>query len=257
MRQQILSAVIYLLSALIGVLAFAYPFLLPQVAAGEAHQNDAVVLTVILLVLCLSVLLIEVQGQTVSAKMVATLGVLVAVTSVLRFVEVAIPIPGGFSPIFAPIILVGFVFGARFGFLMGTLTLLASALMTGGVGPWLPYQMFTAGWVGLTAGWLPQPQNDKLTLGLLLSFGFVWGVVYGVIMNLYFWPYVAGDPATSWVYGAGLVDALKRYSAFYMLTSFGWDIARSGGNILLLLILGTPAIRALTRFRERFQFQYL
>lgn len=253
---RLLSTLIYFLSALIGVLAFTYPFLLPQIA-GEGQESDAAILTVVLLILCLSVLLVEVQGQAVSAKMVAALGVLVAITAVLRFIEVAIPVPGGFSPIFAPIILAGFVFGARFGFLMGTMTLLASALITGGVGPWLPYQMFTAGWLGLTAGWLPHPRHSKLALLMLLAFGFVWGMIYGVIMNLYFWPFAAGDSATSWAYGVGWREGLNRYAAFYLLTSLVWDLARSVGNIVLLLILGVPTIRALTRFKERLQFDYV
>ena len=103
-------------------------------------------MTTALVGLSVVALLVELQGRSLSAKTVAMLGVLVAVTSVLRFIEVAIPMPGGFSPIFAPILLSGYVFGGRFGFLMGSFTLLVSGLVTGTVGPWLPYQMFTAAW---------------------------------------------------------------------------------------------------------------
>ena len=155
--RRIVSGSIYAFSAAIGVLAFVYPFFLdarPTGPLGIAHGQDAPLVTTALVGLSLVALLVELQGQAISAKMVATLGVLVAITSVLRFIEVAVPMPGGFSPIFAPIILAGYVFGGRFGFLMGAFTLLVSGLITGGVGPWLPYQMFTAGWVGLTAGWL-------------------------------------------------------------------------------------------------------
>ena len=123
---------------------------------GIAHDQDAPLVITALVGLALVALPVELQGQTISAKMVAMLGVLVAITSVLRFIEVAVPMPGDFSPIFAPIILAGYVFGGRFGFLMGAFTLLVSRLITGGVGPWLPYQMFAAGWIGLTAGWLPR-----------------------------------------------------------------------------------------------------
>ena len=255
-----LTTLIYFLSSLIGIVAFAYPFFLPEletVAASNTavRSSDAPVLTTLLLLLCLGVLLLEVQGQAVSAKIVAALGMLIAVTSALRFLEVAIPGPGGFSPIFAPIILAGYVFGGRFGFLMGAMTLLVSGLVTGSIGPWLPYQMFTAGWIGLTAGWLPkfgQPRWELVVLGL---FGFVWGVVFGAIMNLYFWPFVAGDAATSWEAGSGLREGLTRYGAFYLATSLIWDVARGVGNVLLLLVLGTPTIRALRRFRDRFQFE--
>ena len=256
--QNIFSQIIYLLSAVVGLIAFFYPFFIPQVQTPEfqaVRTGEAPLLTVVLLVLCLAVMVLEVQGESVSSKVVATLGVLVAVTSILRFIEVAIPAPGGFSPIFAPIILAGFVFGGRFGFLMGVMTMLTSALITGTVGPWLPYQMFTAGWVGLTAGWLPKFKDLRHSLVCLLVFGFGWGLLYGALMNLYFWPFVARDPATSWETGITLRDGLIRYGAFYMLTSFVWDLARSIGNVLLLLALGVPAIQALTRFKNRFQFE--
>ena len=157
-----LSAAIYALSTAIGVLAFVYPFVLDVRATGSlgvAHSQDAPLVTAALVGLALVALLVELQGQAISAKTVAMLGVLVAITSVLRFVEVAVPMPGGFSPVFVPIILAGYVFGSRFGFLMGAFTLLVSGLITGGVGPWLPYQMFASGWVGMSAGWLGKISN--------------------------------------------------------------------------------------------------
>jgi energy-coupling factor transport system substrate-specific component len=120
---EILSALIYLLTAAIGILAFAFPFILPQAAAGPEAQQIAStpLLTMTLLGLSLVAMLVEMQGEVVSAKIVAALGMMVAVGSVLRFLETAIPGPGGFSPIFVPIILAGYVFGSRFGFLMGTM----------------------------------------------------------------------------------------------------------------------------------------
>ncbi|MCI0577776.1 MAG: ECF transporter S component [Chloroflexi bacterium] len=263
--KHLLTVAIYGLSALIGLVAFAYPFFLPQLAqvsAATADESgfrlaDAPLLTAVLLALCLVVLLLEVQGQAINAKIVAALGLLSASTAVLRLLEAAIPGPGGFSLMFAPIILAGYVFGARFGFLMGTMALLVSALITGGVGPWLPYQMFTAGWVGLTAGWLPHLPPGRPALAMLAAFGFGWGLLFGAIMNLFFWPFVIGDSATSWRPGAGLGEALARYGAFYLATSLWWDLARSAGNVVLLLALGEPVIRALARFRYRFQYEVI
>jgi energy-coupling factor transport system substrate-specific component len=254
-----LSGAIYLLSGVIGLGAFAYPFFLPaaQLVSGDTFLSGtgAPLLTLMLLTLCLAALLVETQGEAVSAKFVATLGMLVAVTSVLRFIEVAIPGPGGFSPIFVPIILAGYVFGGRFGFLMGSLTLLASALITGGVGPWLPYQMFTAGWVGLTAGWLPHLKRPYLEVALLALFSLLWGILYGAVMNVYFWPFIAGQAALSWQPGAGWQAALTRYLAFYLATSLLWDLARGLGNVVFMLAVGLPVLRTLVRFRTRFHFE--
>ena len=281
--RRVASSAIYVLSAAIGVLAFLHPFFLkgrggatPPLPIGVAHGQDAGLVTLALVGLSLVALVVELQGQAISAKTVATLGVLVAVTSVLRFIEVAVPMPGGFSPIFAPIILAGYVFGGRFGFLMGVFTMLTSALITGGVGPWLPYQMFAAGWTGLTAGWLKQISKStnrqiakspnsggwmrgagdwRLEVVLLSVFAFVWGILFGAIMNIYFWPFTVGPAGQSWTPGAGLGETLARYAAFYVVTSLGWDLVRAGGNVALILLLGAPAIRALTRFQRRFNFE--
>ncbi len=270
--RRFISGAIYALSGTIGILALIYPFFVtvPARTGGTyAHSQDAPLLTAALVGLSVVALLVELQGQTVSAKTVALLGVLVAVTSVLRFLEVAFPMPGGFSPIFAPIIISGYVFGGRFGYLMGTFTLLASALITGGVGPWLPYQMFTAGWAGLTAGWLRKipllggdgsKDSENLEfgvrdLGSLCVFGFVWGLLYGVVVNVYFWPFAAGPVSQSWAPGIGVGETLARYALFYAVTSLSWDLLRAAGNVALILLLGTPMAKSLARFRRRFYFQ--
>ncbi len=251
-------------SALIGLIALLYPLVAPTlvnaVNHGETFDNGPgsssyALMTMALIGISLVALLLEVQGQTANAKIIAALGVLVAITSVLRFIETAVPGIGGFSPIFVPIILAGYVFGARFGFLMGTLSILTSALLTAGVGPWLPYQMFVTGWVGVTAGLLPHPKSDAQKIAILAGFSFIWGFLYGAILNLYFWPYVASEALLGISEAGGLADTLTSYGAFYMTTSFVWDLARSIGNIVLILAVGVPVIRALTRFRDRFQFE--
>ncbi len=266
--RRLVSGAIYGLSGAIGLLAFLYPFFLPA-TAQTSHGQDAPLLTAALVGLSVVALIVELQGQAISAKMVAMLGVLIAITSVLRFIEVAIPMPGGFSPIFAPIILSGYVFGGRFGFLMGAFTLLISGLVTGGVGPWLPYQMFTAGWAGLTAGWISgimdrvarlrgrhRPGRSlRLDVAVLCAFGFVWGLLYGAIMNVWFWPFAMGPAEQTWSPGTGLGETLARYTTFYLVTSLAWDLARALGNGALILLLGAPVVRALVRFRRRFYFE--
>jgi energy-coupling factor transport system substrate-specific component len=248
------SAAIYLLSSLLGALAFLYPFLDP------AHALQAPILTGALAGLALLALVLEVQGRALPARTVATLGVLVAIASLLRFVEVAIPGPGGFTPMFAPLILAGYVFGARFGFLMGAFSLLVSALITGGVGPWLPYQMFAAGWMGLSAGALGHlrpllQRGRRVELAVLCLFALVWGFLYGAIMNLYSWPFAAGPTNQYWSPGIGPSETLARYAAFYLATSFWWDVAGAVGNVLLVLALAPALTRAFSRFAHRLDVQ--
>jgi energy-coupling factor transport system substrate-specific component len=265
MRQRILSVAIYGLASGIGLVAFVYPFLIPlarEGTQGQAHVGDAPLLLTALVGLCFVVLLLEVQGQAVNAKFVALLGILVSMNAVLRFLEVAVPGPGGISPIFFLIVLTGYVFGGRFGFLMGALTLLVSALITGAVGPWLPYQMFVAGWIGMSAPLCRllvravRGEGRRREIVVLAAFAGVWGFVFGVLMNVWFWPYAVGPAEQYWEPGIGFVETLRRYAAFYVATSLIWDILRAGGNVLLILILGEPALRALRRFRRRFAFSH-
>jgi energy-coupling factor transport system substrate-specific component len=273
MKSRLFSLAIYLTATISGMLVLLYPFFLPviprQTGFGMMRTGEMPLMMTFLLGLCLVALLFEAQGQMVNTKLVALLGILVAINSALRFIETAIPGPGGFTPIFFLIILVGYVFGGRTGFLMGALTLLVSALVTGGVGPWLPAQMFTAGWVGMSVIIL-RPLvnalsarraqgsfiNNRMEIYLLAGFGLLWGFLYGGIMNLWQWPFIAGPQSQSYAAGLGFLATVRHYLAFYLVTSLVWDAVAAIGNVLLLLALGAPALRALRRFRQRFEFTY-
>lgn len=267
MKNRWLSVVIYLICGLVGMAALLYPFFSSQdhVSAqiGQQRSAELPLMLTALLSLALLVLVYEVQSQTANTRLIALLGVLVAINAALRFMDVAVPIPGGFSPIFFLIILSGYVYGARFGFLMGVMTLAVSAIITGGVGPWLPAQMFTSGWVGMTAASM-RPVLRSLHLNgkpneiwVLAGFGAIWGVLFGAIMNLWTWPFIAGPSDQYWVYGVGAAETLQRYATYYLATSFIWDVARAAGNFMMLLVFGAPALRALRRFKRRFTFTYV
>ena len=273
MKSRLFSLAIYLAATVSGVLVLLYPFFLPThlqpVGFDNAWAGQMPMMMTFLLGLCLLVLLFESQGPMVNTKLIALLGILVAINSALRFIDIAIPGPGGFTPIFFLIILVGYVFGGRVGFLMGALTLLVSALVTGGVGPWLPAQMFTAGWVGLSTSLLrpliralstrqgkSQHPSKSVELLVLCIFGLVWGFMYGAIMNLWQWPFIAGPQDQSFMAGSGIQVTLQHYLAFYLVTSLIWDAAAALGNVFLILAFGLPALRALRRFKQRFEFTY-
>ncbi|HEX9369662.1 MAG TPA: ECF transporter S component [Roseiflexaceae bacterium] len=262
MTRRIVGIAIVALSSAIGVAAFLTPFVtrVRQTGMDQAGADGSPLLLTILVGLCVLAVLFEAQERAQQAASVALLGILVAINAALRFVEVAIPGPGGFSPIFLLIILTGYVFGGQFGLLMGALTLLVSAVITGGVGPWLPYQMFAAGWVGLTAP-ICRPivgliggAGRRREIAALAIFGALWGFLYGAIMNLWFWPFVSGPADQYWTPGAGLGETLRRYLAFYLLTSFVWDALGALGNAILIAAFGAPVLRALRRFRRRLSF---
>jgi energy-coupling factor transport system substrate-specific component len=268
--QKLLGGAVLLIASLLGVGAFLYPFFWPAVreqgTQAMAHAVDAPLIFVLLLVLCLVAVVTSLTGRQMTSKMVALLGVLTALGAAMR----ALPGPGGANAIFFLPILAGFCYGPTFGFLLGSLSLLVSALIGAGVGPWLPYQMFATGWMGLLSGFLPEfPRRPWLEPPLLAVWGALLGMVFGAIMNLWFWPYiagpagqaansatsmVAGGAASAWQPGMSFLATVRSYLAFYVATSLLWDLARSAGNALLLLLLARPVLRVLRRFRSRFRF---
>ncbi|MDQ2786566.1 MAG: ECF transporter S component [Chloroflexota bacterium] len=289
------TTIVLTVTSLIGVAAFLSPFWLArtQTASADrtAHGSDAPLLFAVIGLLCLVVLLVETGGGAdPDAKRVALLGVLVAANAALRL----LPSILGASPTFFLPICVGFVWGPSFGFLLGAASIAVSALLTGGIGPWLPFQMMTLGWVGLTAGvmgsltlrpplvrslCLAAKEGGSTAVGavreppslaqssiisprsfiLLALFAGVWGFGFGAIMNLWFWPFAApASPAESglyWAPGLGLAETMRRYLVFYGATSAIYDAFRAAGNIAMFALFGRPVLLLLFRFRDRFTWQ--
>ena len=251
---------IVIVASVIGAAGFFYPFLLPVVSqenADAAHASEAPLLIAVVTALSLLAIVVELgsAGRGPSSKTVALLGVLVSIDAALRLAPSFL----GASPIFLLIVLAGSVYGPSFGFQMGALTLLVSAFLTGGLGPWLPYQMLGAGWVGMSAGWLPKPAAIRIRVVLLAGFGAVWGFAFGALLNLWFWPFSApgagSDAGLYWNPGLGAMEAIDRYLRFYAVTSFGYDAARAVGNVVLTLVLGAPLLLVLERFQSRFDWR--
>jgi energy-coupling factor transport system substrate-specific component len=268
--ERALSGAILALASVLGLGAFLYPFFMPSLSgagmapapeqhtgagAGVAHANDAPLIFVLVLLLCLVAVLTAMTGRQMTSKLVALLGILTALNAMLR----TIPGPAGFSAMFLLPILAGYCYGPTFGFLLGALSLLVSAFIGGGVGPWMPYQMFSAGWVGMLSGWLPElrrhPRAESVALA---AWGGLLGFIFGAIMNIWFWPFLAGDggqiPGATWQAGMTMPSALRSYLVFYVVTSLWWDLVRAAGNALLLLLFGAAILRVLRRFRSRFRF---
>jgi energy-coupling factor transport system substrate-specific component len=229
---------------LLGLAAFIWPFLLPAAVGGdEAHGVDAPWIVLGLLVCLGSLLFLELGRGGMGPKTVALIGVLGAAMVALR-------LPGfvaGFSAMFIVVLLAGNAFGASFGFVLGATGMFASGLFLGGLGPWLPFQMVAVGWVGMGAGLIPRGNSWGLRLGLLAGYGFVIGFLFGAIMNLWSWPYLAGSAAVGWHPELGAIANLRNYASFYMAYSLTWDVFRAFGNVALVLILGRPVLSALDR----------
>ena len=244
------SAVALALASLVGLVAFTWPLLVSAEFSLE-QGRDAPLWFAALLVLVLGVALAEISEGGLDARAVATLGVLSALGAAVRAVGAG---TAGLETIFFLLILAGRVFGPGFGFVLGSTALLTSALLTGGVGPWLPYQMLGAGWVAAGAGFLPRCRG-RAELALLAGYSVVAALAYGLLLNLSFWPFVLGDDTTlSFVPGDAVVDNLSRLVAFSLATSLGWDVGRAITTALLVVLTGPVLLRTLRRAARRARF---
>ena len=183
---------------------------------------------------------------------VAILGVLVGVAGLLRLLD----LPGGGSGIFFLVVLAGAAFGPRFGLLLGLCAMAVSAIITGGIGPWLPFQMLALGVDGRAApGFVGLRHRAGSTRALevvvLAAYGWVWGFVYGAIMNLWFWPFARGG-ALDW--HPGPRPRARRCTATGRSTwrrrSAGTPPPRSPTRVLIL-VTGLVLMRTLRRFAHR------
>jgi energy-coupling factor transport system substrate-specific component len=151
----------------------------------------------------------------------------------------------------------GRVLGAGFGFVLGNVSMFASAALTGGGGPWLPFQMLAAGWVGMFAGCLPRARG-RAELVLLAGYGVLAGVAYGFVLNLWFWPFGAAGTGTgsavAFLPSASLGENLRRWLAFSASSSLGFDLPRGVVTGLAVLLVGRPVLAALRRAARRAAF---
>ena len=244
---------VYVLVVVVGAAAFLYPFWLPAHALpGSAHAGDAPLVAAVVGALVVAAVTLEVRRATMNGAAIALLGVLSAIAGLLRLVD----LPGGGSGIFFVVILAGAALGARFGMLLGLCSMATSAVITGGVGPWLPFQMLVLGWIGGASGFVGRVSRHLppwAEVALLAAVGWVAGFVYGAVMNLWFWPFAVGTGPLSWHPGLSLSATLQRYWSFYVATSFPWDAAAAVTNAVLILLTGRRLLPAMRRVAHRLE----
>jgi energy-coupling factor transport system substrate-specific component len=237
-------------ASLVGLVAFGWPFVV--IPGRLATTLAPPVMFGVLLVLVLAVVFAELADGGIDAKAIAMLGVLSAFGAALRPLGAG---TAGLETVFFVLVLAGRVFGPGFGFALGCTTLFSSALITGGVGPWLPYQMFGAAWVGMGAGLLPHCRGRGEVL-MLAAYGAVSGYFFGFMLNLSFWPFVA-DRTSSIAYlpGASFAEQWHRYLLYDATTSLGWDTGRAVTNFVAVLLVGQAALVTFRRAARRASFQ--
>ena len=190
------------------------------------------ILAAVLAALACLALFFEFETAATSSKEIALVAMLGTISAVLRVPFAAIP---NVQPCTYIIICSGYVFGPIAGFAVGAMTALVSNFFLGH-GPWTLYQMIAWGLAGLSAGYL---RKLKLNTVVLIVIGVVWGYLYGLITNLWYW--------TAFIYPLTLKTFLVTE-----LNTVWFDTLHAAGNAVFLGALGAKTIAILRRFKERF-----
>jgi energy-coupling factor transport system substrate-specific component len=238
-------------ASIAGLMMLMWPLLVRQSSGGQVGPPFVFLA---LLPVVIVVVLAEVTEGGLDPRVLAVLGVLSAVNAVLRALS---PGTAGVELVFFILILAGRVFGAGFGFVLGCTSLFASALLTGGVGPWLPYQMLVSAWVGMGAGILPRRLAGRAEIAMLAAYGVLAAYAYGILLNLSSWPFVLGiavpgHTGLSFVPGDPLGENLHRFLAYTLITSTGsFDTGRAITNAVAIVVLGPAVLATLRRCARR------
>ena len=143
-----------------------------------------------------------------------------------------------FKPVAALTILVGVAFGGETGFLVGSITMLASNVFFQ-QGPWTPWQMFAMGLVGYLAGiigrgWLKRHPFLLCGAGFFLTL-----VFYGGIMNF-----------ASGIMARAPFDWPS--FAVYFAAGFPMDVIHGLSTGVFLFFLAKPALQKLERVENKY-----
>lgn len=248
MMSKILSKSILAVAALGALVMFIWPLLMQSPGVNDASLAQAafIVMMPILILLVLT----EVSAGGISPQRLALLAVLTALNSIVRMLGAGF---AGIETAFFLIIIAGYVFRSSFGFAMGMLSLFLSALLTGGVGPWLPFQMMAAGLVGIGAGMLPRLNKTWSQVALLIAYAVLASFTFGALMTLWNWPFLAGvDSGLSYLPGAGVWPNLQRFWQYQILTGgLIWDAGRAVTTAVLITVTGPALLATLRRAASR------
>lgn len=237
--------------SLVGIALFAWPFIGSDLPASTPAWA--------LMLACVGALiLVEAGTRQLDARGLALLAAIAAIDTALRLA--VINGIGGFSPIYFLVLCAGYVFGPSYGFLAGALSIVVSSIAGApDAVPWVPYQVFAVGWVGVAAGLAGQRSRSLpgwRDVIVLAAVGGVSGWLVGALLDVPDWvPVYRGNPTLGWAPGMDALTALTHFGRFYLLTSLAYDTLRAVGNVVMVAALGAPVLAALARFRARLTFE--
>ncbi len=158
---------------------------------------------------------------------------------ILAAVFTALSVIGRFIPLLKPVtaltVIAAMYLGGEAGFLVGSLSALVSDFYFG-QGPWTPFQMLSWGLIGLLAGAL-SPLLKK-SRALLLVFGFLSGIFYSLLMDVWTVLWYGGFELS--VYAAAIAAAVPHMLLYAV------------SNVIFLTLLAKPFGEKLERVRLKY-----
>lgn len=243
------SKLLLVVANLIGLSAFLWPFLFPQLP-GSIFQHT--LLAAVIALLAIATIASEISERMLDSKAVAVIGVLAALIAALRLLGAGAI---GIEPMWFLLILSTRAFGAFIGYPLALISFAVSALVTGGIGPWLAFQMFAAGWIALGVSVIPRMWRGRSEILSLASYGAFASLIYGAVMDLQLWPWLTGtDSQLSFNPDLGLRESAYRFFTFHVATAMAWDIPRALTTSLLIALTGKAILHSLRRAQRRLDF---
>ncbi len=174
-----------------------------------------------------------------STRVIALVATLAAMAALGRIAFAALP---NVKPTTDIVLIAGYTLGGAPGFMVGAVAALASNLFFG-QGPWTPWQMVAWGGVGVFGAGLARVAGRELGRVPLAAACGLAGLAFGAVMNVSSW-IIGGNHSLAWL-------------LTYAGTSLPFDIAHATGNIVFCLAFGPALVRALRRYRTRFDIIWL
>ena len=170
------------------------------------------------------------------ARVLALVAALAALAAIGRVAFAAFP---NVKPTTDIVLFSGMALGGPAGFAVGAVAALVSNVFLG-QGPWTPWQMAGWGLVGLAGAALGRVLRGREPSRLLLAVACgLAGFAFGAVMDTYQWTLTAEHDLASFVAISG--------------TSFAFNVAHAAGNVGFALLMGPAFVRALARYRRRFE----
>ena len=244
-----LSNLLFALVNLLGIALFTWPLFFDINRFGLAELSQATWLASVFGIVAVAILALQINARLLDSKTVAIVAVLVGLISALRLLGAGAV---GIEPMWFLLILAARALGSQLGFVVAILSILVSALITGGIGPWLPFQVLAAGWIAIGVGLIPKSISFQMERALLMIYGVFAAFFFGLLMDLQLWPWLLGsDTQLSYLPGAAVTENLSRFLTFHIATALSWDLPRALITATLIFLTARPVLGAFKRAKSR------